>query len=112
MCDPWIVFFFDSECILCSTDKAEGGRVSSEFDEASQRLQDYSECLGIEVNERINILDMLKDCQDYHSHCLSEVQKTASVSYEKIMLDTCTFMFHTQAQIIVWVIIIDYIGGV
>ena len=59
--------------------------MSSEFDEASQKLQDYSECLGIEVNERINILDMLKDCQDYHTHCFTEVQKTASVSYEKIM---------------------------
>ena len=61
-------------------DKSEGGRVSSEFDEASQKLQDYSECLGIEVNERINILDMLKECDDYHSHCLIEVQKTSSVS--------------------------------
>lgn len=71
--------------VYCSTDKAEGGRVSSEFDEASQKLQDYSECLGIEVNERINILDMLKDCQDYLNHCLTQVQKTSSVSYEKIM---------------------------
>ena len=71
-----------SEFIFFLTDKSEGGRVSSEFDEASQKLQDYSECLGIEVNERINILDMLKECQDYQSHCLVEVQKTSSVSEE------------------------------
>ena len=66
--------------VCAVADKSEGGRVSSEFDEASQKLQDYSECLGIEVNERINILDMLKDCYDYHSHGFVEVQKTCSVS--------------------------------
>ena len=54
--------------------------MSSEFDEASQKLQDYSECLGIEVNERINILDMLKDCEEYQTQCHAEVQKTSSVS--------------------------------
>ena len=61
-------------------DKSEGGRVSAEFDEASQKLQDYSECLGIEVNERINVLDILKDCEDYQTQCLVEGQKTSSVS--------------------------------
>ena len=65
---------------LTSSDKSEGGRVSAEFDEACQRLQDFSECLGIEVNERINILDMLKDCDGYHTQCLVEVQKTSTVS--------------------------------
>ena len=54
--------------------------MSSEFDEASQKLQDFSECLGIEVNERINILDMLNDCEKYQSNCLDEMRKTCSVS--------------------------------
>ena len=57
--------------------------MSAEFDETSQKLQDYSECLGIEVNERINILDMMKDCEDYQTQCLLEVQKTSSVSFKK-----------------------------
>lgn len=57
--------------------------MSAEFDEASQKLQDYSECLGIEVNERINVLDMMKDCEDYQTQCLLDVQKTSSVSFKK-----------------------------
>ena len=43
-------------------------------------MQDYNECVGIEVNERINVLDMLKECDEYQTQCLVEVQKTSSVS--------------------------------
>ncbi len=66
--------------------------MSGEFDEASQKLQDYSECLGIEVNERINVLDMLKDCEEYQTQCLVEVQKTSTVSQKQLFLSYYGYM--------------------
>lgn len=71
------------------TDKSAGGRVSSEFNEASQKLQDYCECLGIEVNERINILDMLKECKVFTAYRLTELQKTAAVSFNGYCMHAC-----------------------
>ena len=62
-------------------DKSAGGKFSNEFEEASQKLQDYCECLGIEVNERINILEMLRECQKYLTLRLAEFQHTAKVLY-------------------------------
>ncbi len=62
-----------------SADKSEGGRFSGEFEEASHKLQDYCECLGIEVNERINMVDMLTECKAYMSRQLAELQETAKV---------------------------------
>lgn len=53
--------------------------MSQQFEEASQKLQDYCECLGIEVNERINILDMLKECKVFTTYRLAELQRTATV---------------------------------
>jgi len=61
-------------------DKSDGDRVSREFNIASQKLQDYCECLGVEVNERINILDMLKDTKAYTAHKLTEYKSTVLVS--------------------------------
>ncbi len=61
------------------TDKSEGGKFSAEFEEASQKLQDFCECLGIEVNERINIVDMLEECKAFMTRQLSELQLTAKV---------------------------------
>ena len=61
------------------SDKSAGGRVSQEFEDASQKLQDYCECLGVEVNERINILDMLKECKKHCSWQLAEVERTLAV---------------------------------
>ena len=63
-------------------DKSAGGKFSNEFEEASQKLQDYCECLGIEVNERINILDMLRECQRYLTLRLAEFQHTTKVQVE------------------------------
>lgn len=62
------------------SDKSAGGRVSAEFEDASQKLQDYCECLGIEVNERINILDMLKECKTFTAYRLAELHRTFTVS--------------------------------
>ena len=50
-----------------------------EFDEASQKLQDYCECLGIEVNERINLLNMLKGCRAHYTQLLAETLQAAKV---------------------------------
>lgn len=64
---------------LSHSDKSEGDQFSLEFDEASQRLQDYCECLGIEVNERINLLNMLKGCRAHYTQLLSELLQAAKV---------------------------------
>lgn len=62
--------------------------MSQQFEEASQRLQDYCECLGIEVNERINILDMLKECKTFTTYRLADLERTAAVSHDT---DTAPF---------------------
>ena len=66
-------------CTL-STDKSDGGRVSMEISDATTKLQDYCECLGVEVNERINILDMLRDTKAFSTHKLNEFKRTMQVS--------------------------------
>ncbi len=63
----------------CFADKSAGGRVSQHFEEAAQKLQDYSECLVIEVNERITILDMLKECKIFATYRLAELQRVITV---------------------------------
>ncbi len=55
--------------------------MSQEFEDASQKLQDYCECLGIEVNERINILDMLKECKTSYTYHYTETKHAASVRH-------------------------------
>ena len=67
-------------CHFLSTDKSEGGRVSGDFEDASQKLQEYCECLVIDVNERINVLDLLKECKAYQAHTLNEFQKMVTAS--------------------------------
>lgn len=61
------------------TDKSEGGRVSLDFNDAYHKLQDYCECLGIEVNERINILDMLRNTKEFTTYKLNEFKRTVQV---------------------------------
>lgn len=61
------------------TDKSAGGRVSQHFEEAAQKLQEYTECLVIEVNERINILDMLKECKIFTTYRMAELQRIITV---------------------------------
>ena len=70
-----------SKSLLAFLDKSEGSKFSLDFEEASLKLQDYCECLGIEVNERINIVDMLQSGKMYYAHCLTEFQRTAKVQY-------------------------------
>ena len=60
-------------------DKSAGGRFLEEFEETSLRLQDFCTCLGVEVNERSNIMTMLKECKVYHASKLAELQATAQV---------------------------------
>lgn len=60
-------------------DKSAGGRVSQHFEEAAQKLQEYTECLVIEVNERINILDMLKECKIFTTYRMAELQRIIAV---------------------------------
>ena len=42
-------------------------------------MQDYCECLGVEVNERINILDMLKECKIFTAYRQAELQRISTV---------------------------------
>ena len=67
---------------LPPSDKSDGGKFSAEFEEASQKLQDYCECLGVEVNERINIVSMLQEAKSHLSSQLAEFQRTAKVSQQ------------------------------
>ena len=77
-------------------DKSAGGKFSNEFEEASQKLQDYCECLGIEVNERINILEMLRECQDYLNLRLSDFQNTTKVGMD--LFELCELGARTLAS--------------
>lgn len=71
-------------CTSSPPDKADGGRVSTEIDDASQKLQDLCECLGVEVNERINVLDMLKHTKAFSSHKFNEFKRTVQVCERRI----------------------------
>lgn len=63
----------------CPADKSDGGKFSAEFEETSLKLQDYCECLGIEVNERVDLVAMLVECKAYMAQQLDELQKTTKV---------------------------------
>ena len=65
-------------------DKSAGGQVSLEFEEACQKLQDYCDCLGVEVNERINILNMMKESKTAFAYQHSELIETFSVSSHRM----------------------------
>ena len=75
-----------SKCIFFSlyspspADRSAGGRFQIEFDETSRKLQDFVECLGIEVTERKNVTDMLNDGKSYFSEKLIELQSLYNVS--------------------------------
>lgn len=63
-----------------STDRSAGGKFQIEFDETSRKLQDYTECLSIEVTERKNLVDMLNGGNSYFNEKLTEVQSLFKVS--------------------------------
>lgn len=64
---------------LC-LDKSAGGQFLSQFDESTHKLQEVVECVGIEVNERKNILDMLQDCSAYQLQNKENLQNLLKVS--------------------------------
>lgn len=79
---------------LTLTDKSAGGKFKKEFEDASQRLQEYFECVGIEVTERENLLNMLGDCKKYHQERLTELEgllKVVNIS-TNILLYLCIFL--------------------
>ncbi|XP_065912784.1 regulation of nuclear pre-mRNA domain-containing protein 2-like isoform X2 [Dysidea avara] len=55
-------------------DKSSGGRFSEEFEEASQKLQEYCGLLSIEVDERTSILAMILECMEEQKQFHSKVE--------------------------------------
>ena len=67
-------------CIMIIVDKSAGGKFQSEFEDASMRLQDYCESIGIEVSERKGLVGMLEQCNNYHLAKTKELRGLLSVS--------------------------------
>lgn len=60
-------------------DKSEGNEFSVRFDKAWATLKDYSDCLGIEVSERVNLSTMLTTCLAQQARDLAKVQEDVKV---------------------------------
>ena len=66
-------------CCTTTLDKSEGKEFSGQFDEAWGTLKDYSDCLGIEVSERVNLSTMLASCLAHQARELARVQEDVKV---------------------------------
>lgn len=73
-------------------DKSAGGRFSEEFEEASQKLQEYCGLLNIEVNERTAILEMIIECTDEQKQIYSKVQTV----YEVLRVNFFHLLIHVS----------------
>ena len=62
-----------------SLDKSAGDEFKAEFEEASQKLQEFSECLNIEASERRNIVEMLHLCKTYQEEKMTELNSLLKV---------------------------------
>lgn len=60
-------------------DKSSGGKFEAEFEDASKKLFDYHECLGIEVEERKNLMSMLEQCKRYQEEKNKELKSLRKV---------------------------------
>ena len=65
--------------LVSSPDKSAGGKFENDFEDASNKLQDYQECIGIEVQERNNLLAMLQQCQTHHEKKSKELKDLLKV---------------------------------
>jgi regulator of Ty1 transposition protein 103 len=70
---------WDSSSLSLLKDKSEGHEFSRNFDKAGATLKDYSDCLGIEVNERVNLSNMLASCLVKQARQLEKVHKDLKV---------------------------------
>jgi regulator of Ty1 transposition protein 103 len=75
---------WDSSSLSLLKDKSEGHEFSRNFDKAGATLKDYSDCLGIEVNERVNLSNMLASCLVKQARQLEKVHKDLKV-YKTLM---------------------------
>jgi len=68
-------------CLLAIgfTDKSAGGKFSEEFEEASQKLQEYCGLLHTEVDERTTILEMVIECMEEQKQFYTKVQTVYEV---------------------------------
>ena len=71
----------DSFHSISLLDKSEGNEFSGQFDKAWGTLKDYSDCLGIEVSERVNLSNMLASCLTHQAQQLARVQQDVKVCY-------------------------------
>lgn len=60
-------------------DKSSGGKFEADFEDASKKLMEYHECMGIEVDERKNLVSMLKQCNSYQAAKSKELKKLLEV---------------------------------
>ena len=75
---PRIIPTENNFCV-CLLDKSEGEEFSGKFDKAWNTLKEYSDCLGIEVSERVNISNMLAACLAQQAQELARVQQDMKV---------------------------------
>ena len=69
-------------CDFSPPDKSEGNEFSVKFDKACATLKDYSDCLGIEVSERVSLSQMLVSCLAQQTRELTRVQQDLKVRRE------------------------------
>lgn len=62
-----------------SLDKSAGDKFKAEFEDASQKLQEFSQCLNIEASERRNIVEMLHLCKSYQEEKMTELNSLLKV---------------------------------
>ncbi len=65
--------------LVSSPDKSAGGKFETDFEDASDKLQDYQESVGIEVQERNNLLTMLHQCKTHHEKKTRELKDLLKV---------------------------------
>ncbi|XP_003389152.1 PREDICTED: regulation of nuclear pre-mRNA domain-containing protein 2-like [Amphimedon queenslandica] len=56
-------------------DKSAGAQFKQDFNNASVKLQEFTECTAIEVTERKNVIDLIKDCKTYHKQHKRELER-------------------------------------
>lgn len=80
------------------TDKSAGGRFSEEFEEASQKLQEYCGLLNIEADERTAILEMVIECMEEQKQFYAKVQTVYEVCMcISVLLKYLRYLLHLRS---------------
>ncbi|CAI8057318.1 hypothetical protein GBAR_LOCUS31241, partial [Geodia barretti] len=77
---------WDSSSLSLLKDKSEGQEFSTKFDKAWATLKDHSDCLGIEVSERVNLSNMLASCLVQQARQLEKVHKDLKLQVKALLI--------------------------